>query len=55
MACAVLPSAAAVTLEPLLAWANGKRTVNTKIHDENVIVVLANSDNGCCSKAGMED
>lgn len=29
MACTALPSAAAVTLEPLLAWAYRKSTVNT--------------------------
>ena len=36
MARSVLPSAAAVTLEPLLARANRKSAVNTKIHDESV-------------------
>ena len=36
MTGAVLPSVAAVTLEPLLARANRKSAVNTKIHDENV-------------------
>ena len=36
VARAVLPCAAAVTLESLLVRSNRKSIVNTKIHDENV-------------------